>query len=125
LLIGWPGTLRANECKFKRISAPQVCGQVLDVTGKPIENVQIVLEKNKQSPAITRTDSLGHFDLKRVEKGDYELVIRSDGWDTLRWPTRITKNAASKTCKRPIFVSLAPRTGMGCGSRITMKKPNQ
>jgi len=98
---------------------------VLDVTGQPIQNVEIALEKNKQSLATTRTDSLGHFDLKTVKKGDYELLIKLDGWDTLRWPTRIKTSIASKACKRPIFISLAPRTGMGCWSGITMEKPNQ
>jgi hypothetical protein len=124
VLVWWSATLYANECISKRISVPQVCGQVLDVTGKPIENVEIALGKNKQSVATTRTDSVGHFDLKPVEQGEYELIVRSDVWDTLRWPTRVTRNTTSKTCKHPIFISLSPRTGMGCGSRMTMKKPN-
>ena len=103
-----------------------MCGQVLDVTGKPIEGVEIRLEKNKQPVGTTRTDSLGHFDLRAVEKGEYELVVRSDIWDNLRWPTRITntKNDTSKTCKHPIFVSLFPGARMACMSGISMKKPN-
>ena len=124
LPVWWSATLFANVCTYKPISAPQACGQVLDVTGKPIESVEIAMEKNKQSVATARTDSLGRFELKPVEKGDYELVVRSDVWDNLRWSTRITKNGTSKTCNHPIFVSLFPRTGMSCLSGVSMRKPN-
>jgi len=119
-----PVAVRANICVMKPISVPQACGTVLDITGEPISEIDISLEKSKQTIAVARTDSRGSFRFESIDPGQYELVVRSPMWDSLHWPIRLTSKDGAESCRRPIWVSVAPG-GMFCKSRVSVKKPKR
>jgi Carboxypeptidase regulatory-like domain len=58
-----------------------ISGQVLaDKTERPIANARIEL---RATPFATRSDSAGRFQLKDIAAGDYVVVIRAIGYDSL------------------------------------------
>ncbi len=116
----------AETCEIRPpVSAPKVCGRVSYDEGKPIENVELRLVGNDDEVvAKTQTDLAGEFTFDGVEKGDYHLVVmRSERWDGVRWPVKVTGSKNKVVCKHPIYVVLSPPNQVICDSWMTTKKP--
>lgn len=120
-----PHHARANSCDApKQISVSRACGKVLALNfdGDPIPNVELGLLSNTgQTIASTTTDAKGNFDLSGIHPGTYSLYTKSKTWDTIRWPVKVSQ-AKGSGCSHPLYVVLAPKSGMGCLSWVTKNK---
>lgn len=53
-------------------------GKILDLYGKPVPNAYLVMEG---SDTVGYTDNNGHYVIDSFKTGEYELVIKADGFD--------------------------------------------
>jgi hypothetical protein len=119
-----PSTIQANECgPPKRITVRWACGRVLDVRDEPITGIEVglLLMSQKRIVATTTTDDNGAFDLF-ADPGIYHLYSKSSVWNDIQWPVKVSRSKV-KTCNRPLYVVLAPKSGWGCTSWVAKKKP--
>ena len=129
LTILLAAALNAETCEIRPdLSVPQACGQVTQMDGKPIENVELNLVKDDdEAVASTKSNFAGEFKFDVVEKGDYHIiVVKSDRWAGVRWKVRVTKGYRSsdnQVCHRRIYVLLSSRVQTVCNSYMTTKHP--
>src|SRR5438477_8743917 len=119
-----PIQVEANTCgPPKRLSVPRACGLVLNHDGRPIPDLEIGLASaSGEVIDATTTDASGGFHFSSAKPGAYVLYSKSETWDIVRWPIKFSK-AKQERCDRPLYLVLARKTGWGCGSWITKKKP--
>ena len=115
----------ANTCgPPRRVSVPRACGQVLDTNGRPIPNLEVgLLSVTGESVAVTTSDANGRFSFSGAKAGSYDLYSKSGTWDEMRWPIKFSRAEGNK-CGRPLYMILSPKTGWGCMSWVTKKKPD-
>ena len=69
----------------------------------------------------TTTDSCGNFSFSHIEKGEYQILVTSDGYGAALRELEVTRPKEQQNCARAIGVTL----GLGsCGSGVGYENSN-
>ena len=111
--------LCADACLAPKnpVPAAVVCGQVFDLSGGLLADVELQLVSHDSVVAEVHADARDSFMFAPVPAGEYNLTTKSEGWH-LFWPVKVTSSKASKTCKQPLEVQLSIKT---CGAGVSKK----
>jgi hypothetical protein len=97
-----------------------LCGIVIDPLGEPISNAKVTILKGETELVTVQTGPDGKFSIEPLEAGNYDLRVRSTGFQTAQSAIVVVK--AQAKCKRVLQVVLA--VGMGCsGMALVKPKP--
>jgi len=113
----------ANTCTAKRLKVKQVCGTVVDGSGKPIQGATLHLVSEKGEPVTSEviTQGDGHFSLADTSKGNLSLAISAPRHNSVSWPLQVTAMGNPEQCRKPLTVHLAGELGSSCGDWVGKK----
>ncbi|MDO4290792.1 MAG: carboxypeptidase regulatory-like domain-containing protein [Eggerthellaceae bacterium] len=79
---------------YKNLPGLFIAGEVWDpAPNEIIENAKVVLRDDKGfQVAETLTDGFGDFWFRKLEAGDYEVVIKADGFETVKRAVHLDKS---------------------------------
>jgi hypothetical protein len=121
-LLALPATSPANTCvALKRLRVPQVCGHVRSLTGAVMSNATVNLTTRGRPETVeeTTTDSSGNFGFSHIEKGEYQILVTSEGYAAALRDLEVGRPKEEQNCVRAISVTL----GVGsCGSSVGYEK---
>jgi hypothetical protein len=89
-----------------------LCGIVINQIGERISNAMLTVLKGGVEVITFQSDADGKFEFGRIEAGDYELRVRSEGYSAIQSPIKIVRSTAKCTGGLQIVLSLQ------CGSQI-------
>jgi carboxypeptidase family protein len=80
-----------------RVPIGTLAGSVLDAQGQPVSNAAVTIQTSDGSePFATHTDTNGHFQIARLETGQYDLRASSAGLIS-DWTKRVMVHANKTT----------------------------
>ena len=80
-----------------RVPIGTLAGTVLDAQGQPVSNAAVMIQTSDGSqPYATHSDANGHFQITRLETGQYDLRASSAGL-TSDWTKRVMVHANKTT----------------------------
>ena len=89
LVLGFAGALRAEDTKNLNPSDANIIGHVVDKkTGEHLSFITLFL---KGTTIGTTTDASGHYYLKNLPEGDFVLVMKTMGYETVEQPVSLKK----------------------------------
>jgi hypothetical protein len=100
LSLGWNSCglhyIDHSKCPPTNLHLDRLEGRVVDATESAIQNAEIlVLSVDGKLAQQTRSDSAGRFAPLRPEDGTYQLMVRAEGFGTLRGTLAFDSNGAS------------------------------
>jgi hypothetical protein len=103
----WAVPLEASEALAPKnpVKAAALCGYAIDPNGARLSDFDIRLVRGDQTVAAAeQTDAAGDFRFPSVPKGNYYMTTVSKGGWLLRYPVRVTRSKAYKSCGDPLIV---------------------
>jgi hypothetical protein len=80
-----------------RVATGTLAGTVVDAQGKPVADAVVTIQTSDgRQPHAMRTDSMGRFEFKRFETGQYDLHAQSNG-NFSEWAKRISVRSNKTT----------------------------
>jgi hypothetical protein len=89
-----------------------LCGIVTNQIGERIPNATLTVLKGGAELRTLHTDADGKFEFGRLEAGDYDLMVRSEGYAAIQSPIKVVRPTAKGREDLKIVLSLT------CGSQI-------
>jgi hypothetical protein len=124
MIAFWCIDAHANTCgPPKRLKVKNVCGIVIDDSGKPIEGaiLKLVAADGKNVTAEVTSQSNGQWFLNDAPKGEFLLLVSAQSHNSIKWPLQITARQKDGKCTEPLKVHLAGKLGWGCFDWVSRK----
>jgi hypothetical protein len=87
----------SSQITAARVATGTLAGLVLDAHGSPVSHASVTLQTSDgEHPHATYTDSGGHFEFSRFERGQYDLRAYSKGAFS-DWMKRVAIHAGKTT----------------------------
>ena len=92
------GMWYSELCTAPAVKASRVAGQIVDPSGEGIERAQIELLSafGKEKTLNTAPDKSGHFSIKDVQDGDYQLRISAIGFGPSQIPVTVSPGSSER-----------------------------
>jgi hypothetical protein len=85
----------------------------------PNATVKLTTRGRPETVEETTTDSSGNFGFSQVDKGEYQILVTSEGYAAAVRDLELTRPKEEQNCVRAISVTL----GLGsCGSSVGYEK---